>query len=90
MAKGLQGLFLALRHAAAATLLVLPACSDVALPSEDMPASGQDPGYNNLVANYLKNTFKKSRIIRRICNIGLPLGTLVQRLGLDDLCSFRG
>jgi hypothetical protein len=58
MAKGLQGLFLALRHAAAATLLLLPACSDVALPSEDMPAFGPDPGYNNLVANYLKNTFK--------------------------------
>ena len=50
MAKGLQGLFLALRHAAAATLLLLPACSDVALPSEDMPACGPDPGYNNLVA----------------------------------------
>jgi hypothetical protein len=58
MAKGLQGLFLALRHAAAATFLLLPACSDVALPSEDMPASGPDPGYNNLVANYVKNTFK--------------------------------
>jgi hypothetical protein len=58
MAKGLQGLFLTLRHSAAATLLLLSACSDVALPSEDMPSSGPDPGYNNLVANYLKNTFK--------------------------------
>jgi hypothetical protein len=56
MSKGLQGLFLALRHAAAATLLLLPACGDVAF-SEEMPASGADPGYNKLVAKYLKATF---------------------------------
>jgi hypothetical protein len=37
---------------------VLPGCSDVALPSEQMPASGPDPGYNNLVANHLKAVFK--------------------------------
>jgi hypothetical protein len=62
IAKGLQGLSLALRHAAGATLMLtvvmLPACSDVALPSEDMPASGPDPRYNKLVADYLKSTFK--------------------------------
>jgi hypothetical protein len=37
---------------------LLAGCSDLALPSEDMPVSGPDPGYNNLVANYLKNNFK--------------------------------
>ena len=62
MAKGLQGLFLALRYAAGAALLLmvawLPGCSDVALPSEEMPASGPDLSYNKLVANYLKNNFK--------------------------------
>jgi hypothetical protein len=62
MAKGLQGLFLASRYAAGAALLVmvawLPGCSDVALPSEEMPASGPDLSYNKLVANYLKSAFK--------------------------------
>jgi hypothetical protein len=50
------------RQVAGAVLLLmftlLPGCSDLALPSEDMPASGPDPRYNNLVADYLKNTFK--------------------------------
>jgi hypothetical protein len=49
------------RHAAGAALLlavaVLPGCADVALPTEEMPASGADPGYNSLVASYLKNNF---------------------------------
>ena len=66
----MQGLFLvrerqraySSRHAAAAALLLtvalLPGCSDVALPSEEMPASGPDLSYNKLVANYLKNNFK--------------------------------
>ena len=62
MAKGLRVLFRALRHAAGAALLftvvLLPACSDVALPREEMPASGADPGYNKLVARHLKNIFK--------------------------------
>jgi hypothetical protein len=62
MAEGLQGLFLASRYAAGAALLLmvawLPGCSDVALPSEEMPASGPDLGYNKLVANYLKSAFK--------------------------------
>ena len=51
-----------LQHAAGAALLlalsVLLGCSDVALPSEEMPASGPDPGYNKLVANHLKAVFK--------------------------------
>jgi hypothetical protein len=33
------------------------ALSDVAAP-EEMPISGPDPGYNDLVAKYLKDTFK--------------------------------
>jgi len=50
------------RHAAGAALLLavalLPGCGDVALlPSEEMPASGADPGYNSLVAKDLKNNF---------------------------------
>ena len=65
----MQGLFLlrerqracSSRHAAGAALLLLvtllPGCSDVALPSEEMPASGAYPWYNDLVANHLKKTF---------------------------------
>jgi hypothetical protein len=49
------------RHAAGAALLLLvtllPGCSDVAL-ADEMPASEPDPGYNNLVAKHLKDTFK--------------------------------
>src|SRR6478736_6245509 len=72
MAKGLQVLFLALRHAVAATLVLLPACSDVALPSEDMPASGPDPGYNNLVANseHLQRDGKSATSITRAAPAG--------------------
>ena len=38
----------------------------------------------------LQRHLQKSRILRRIRNIGFSLGTLVQGLGLDDLRSFRG
>ena len=101
-AKVMQGLFLlrerlracSSRHAVGAALLLLvtllPGCSDVPLVDE-MPASEPDlPGYNKLVANHLKDNLQKSRILRRIRNIDFSLGTLVQGLGLDDLCSFRG
>jgi hypothetical protein len=60
MANGLQGLFRAWRRAAGAGLLltvVLLALSGVAVPQE-MPASAADPGYNTIVADYLKGTFK--------------------------------
>ena len=60
MAKGLQGLFRALRAAARAALLltvVLLPLSDVAMP-QDMPASGVDPGFNKIVANHLNSIFK--------------------------------
>ena len=65
----MHGLFLARkrqrarssRHAVGAALLLLvtllPGCSDVAL-ADEMPASEPDPGYNNLVAKHLKDTFK--------------------------------
>jgi hypothetical protein len=66
----MQGLFLlrerqracSSRHAAGAALLLLvtllPGCSNVALVDE-MPASEPDyPGYNNLVAEHIKETFK--------------------------------
>jgi hypothetical protein len=68
-AKVMQGLFplrerqraCSSRHAAGAALLLLvtllPGCSDVAL-ADEMPASEPDPGYNNLVAKHLKDTFK--------------------------------
>ena len=50
------------RHVAAAALLfivvLLQGCSDVALPSEAMPASGPDSGYNNLIASHFKDIFK--------------------------------
>ena len=82
------------RHVAAAALLfivvLLQGCSDVALPSEAMPASGPDPGYNNLIASHFKDIFKKSCILRCIRHIDFSLGTLVQGLGLDDLRSLRG
>ena len=55
-------MFLASRYASGAALLLmvawLPGCSDVALPSEEMPTSGPDLGYNKLVADYLKSAFK--------------------------------
>jgi hypothetical protein len=66
----MQGLFLlrALQracsslHAAGAALLLLvallPGCSDVALPSDEMPVSEPDPGCNKVVAEHLKNTFQ--------------------------------
>jgi hypothetical protein len=65
----MQGLFLVRErqracsswHGAGAALLLmvalLPGCSDVALPSEEMPAPGAYPWYNDLVANHLKKTF---------------------------------
>lgn len=68
-AKVMQGLFLlrerlracSSRHAVGAALLllvILPGCSGVPLVDE-MPASEPDlPGYNKLVANHLKATFK--------------------------------
>jgi hypothetical protein len=50
------------RHAACAALLLalflLPGCSDLAMPSEEMPAAGADPSYVGTVAQYLKNLFK--------------------------------
>ena len=67
--KVMQGLFLlrerqracSSRHAAGAALLLLVTpvarCSDVGL-ADEMPASETDPGYNNLVAKHLKDTFK--------------------------------
>ena len=52
-----------LQHAAHAAvvlaLLVLSGCSELALPSEEMPAAGADPSYVNIVAYYLKNVFKE-------------------------------
>jgi len=68
-AKVMQGLFLlrerlracSSRHAVGAALLllvILPGCSGVPLVDE-MPGSEPDlPGYNKLVANHLKATFK--------------------------------
>jgi hypothetical protein len=66
----MQGLFLVRErqracsswHGARAALLLmvalLPGCSDVALPSEEMPASGAYPWYNDVVAQHLKKEFK--------------------------------
>jgi hypothetical protein len=39
-------------------LLLLPRCSELALPSEEMPAAGADPSYVNIVAHHLKTLFK--------------------------------
>jgi hypothetical protein len=71
MRKVMQGLFLVRErqracsswHGAGAALLLtvvalLSGCSDVALPSEEMPASGAYPWYNDLVAKHLKDAFK--------------------------------
>jgi hypothetical protein len=50
------------QHAAYAALLLalllLPGCSDLALPNEEMPAAGAVPSYVSAVANYLKTLFK--------------------------------
>jgi hypothetical protein len=43
---------------AALTLLLLPGCSELALPSEEVPAAGADPSYVNIVAHHLKTLFK--------------------------------
>jgi hypothetical protein len=39
-------------------LLLLSACSDLALPNEEMPTAAADPSYFNVVAYYLKGVFK--------------------------------
>ncbi len=73
---------------AAVLLLVamLPECSsDVAL-IDQMPASEPGPGYNNLVAKHIKDTFNNHASYDAFATSA----TLVQGLGLDDLCSFRG
>jgi hypothetical protein len=60
MAKGLQGLFRALRRAAGAALLlavVLSPLSDIAVPQE-LPASGADPNWKKMVASHFKDIFK--------------------------------
>jgi len=41
-----------------AALVILPGCSNIALPKEAIPASGADPAYGKLVATQLKNLFK--------------------------------
>ena len=66
-------------------LLLLPGCSELALPSEEMPAAGADPSYVNIVAHHLKTLFKKC-----VRDIAISLGALAQRLGLAHLCSFPG
>jgi hypothetical protein len=58
MAKGLQGLYRALRAAAGAALLLAVVLLPVVAMPQDMPASGPDPGYNKIVANHLKNIFQ--------------------------------
>lgn len=40
-------------------LVGLTACSNMAIPTEDVPTTGPDPGYGNLVADRLKDSFKK-------------------------------
>jgi hypothetical protein len=51
-----------LRQAAGAALLLalsmLTACGDLALPNEEMPASGPDPSYHTLIAKYFSRAFK--------------------------------
>jgi hypothetical protein len=39
-------------------LVILPACSNVALPTEEMPAAGAEPAYRALVANQLNAALK--------------------------------
>jgi hypothetical protein len=50
------------QHAVGAALLLaitfLPACSNIALPQEDAPATGADPAYTKLVAGHIRATFK--------------------------------
>ena len=58
-----QGAGASLRGAAIAALficsaIVLAACSGLAASSEEAPATGPDPAYQQLVANYLRSTFK--------------------------------
>ncbi len=38
-------------------LSVLPGCSEIGSPKEEMPAAGPDPGYYTLVADHLKTSF---------------------------------
>ena len=39
-------------------LISIAACSNMAMPSQDAPPVGPDPGYGKLVANRLKSAFK--------------------------------
>jgi len=60
--KKQQGAPTCLQNAAYAALLLALAgaagCSSLAISREDAPATGPDPGYNTLVANRLKSSFK--------------------------------
>jgi len=44
-------------RAAFALAVVLSACSNLSLPQQDMPTSGPDPTYNDVVAEKIKKTF---------------------------------
>jgi hypothetical protein len=41
-----------------AALTIAPGCSNLALPNENMPASGVNPAYSKLVATFIKNVFQ--------------------------------
>ena len=48
------------RSALMLALIVLSACSKIALPIEDMPAMGADPSYGAIIAGYIKSSLTNS------------------------------
>jgi hypothetical protein len=48
------------RSALMLALIVLSACSNVALPNEGMPTMGADPSYGAIIAGYVKSSLQNS------------------------------
>lgn len=49
----------AARAALLLALTLLPACSQIALPQEEAPATGVDPTFTKLIADHIRATFKE-------------------------------
>jgi len=72
------------------TAAALAGCDKLATTNQAIPESGPDPSYPDVVANYLKSTFKDYTSYEAFENIGAALGALMSRVELADLRAFSG